>query len=150
MATLVEVERVIPGGGGAKLFDSVPVGDGSLTDTGPLSDGTTYQYRARYYDTETEEYSGWSNTSQVVFAHTLICIERKTGVGGSYAEQTVQQWRNAEWADPGPFSNGTTYYYRARIYDTTVPEYRDYGDEDSVTFGAPSASGAYYYAMLRE
>lgn len=150
MATEVCIERRIGTGEWASVATQLDPEDGLWTDSSAHTDGVEYSYRARYYDTSSEEYSAYSNVGAVVFAHTLICIERKTGVGGVYAEQTVQQWRNAEWADPGPFANGTTYYYRARIYDTTVPEYRDYGDEDSVTFGAPSASGAYYYAMLRE
>lgn len=120
---------------------------GSVDDTGTLLDGVTYSYRCRIYDNVALTYTAYSNTSFVIFATTLIAIERKADAG-EYAEVKVERWAATPWSDPGPFTDSVLYTYKARTYDTATFTYSDYGDEDSVTYADPSASAAYYYAML--
>jgi len=121
----------------------------SHTDDEAHVDGSLYSYRCRIYDNVALTYTAYSNTASTTFATVLIAIERKADAG-AYAEVTVQPSWATPWDDAGPFSNGVTYTYKARSYDTDEEGYSDYGNEDAVLYATPSGTAAYYYAMLRE
>ncbi len=72
--------------------------------------------------------------------YDYISIERKTT--GEYAEVHVANWADTPWTDTGPFSNGVTYYYRARR--TTPAGTSSYSNEDDVAYVSADAADANY------
>jgi hypothetical protein len=88
----------------------------------------------------------------VAFAGTAtdtISVERKTGVGGSYAEVHSGVWSGGSWTDlpndpaPGDLTNGNTYYYKVRR--SIGNSVSDYSTEDSVAYTSGSSGHPNYY-----
>lgn len=70
---------------------------------------------------------------------TQFTIERKTGVGGTYASVGTVDYPATSFVDPGPLVAGTTYFYRVKSRNgNPTPGVSSYSNEAQITFKKPN------------
>lgn len=158
-----KIERSNNGVSGWTVIHTTAADEESYSDTG-LADNVTRYYRARAYNgSDFSDYSNTdSDTTWPAAASSLVAtalsgtridltwsddstgedgfsIERKTGIGGTYAEITTVA-ANAEAYSDTTVAENTTYYYRIRAFVGAV--YSGYSNVASETtpadFSAPA------------
>jgi photosystem II stability/assembly factor-like uncharacterized protein len=87
----------------------------------------------------------YNNTSievnwQAVAFEKSFTIERKTGVGGTFAVVGTVQYPNVSFLDPGPFTLDATYVYRIKSANANTPAagVSPYSNEALIVFKKPN------------
>lgn len=134
----IKVEHVRNGTASAAVEDDFTTDASGVTEPANLAvENRTYTYRSG----DTWKVGPLPTLFwDIVQTGVTVHIERKTGVGGTYAEIAETYVDAATWVDYPDAVVGTTYYYRVRAEDANG-DLSSYSNEVNITVAATAYAG---------